>query len=60
MATAPASICSVPISAEAVPAISPCASSASTAVVGITCPMKALAQKKSTISTASELPPAAK
>src|SRR6185437_10578380 len=35
---APVTNCSVPISAEAVPAIGPCRSSASTAVVGITRP----------------------
>ncbi|RWF73279.1 MAG: hypothetical protein EOS26_18290 [Mesorhizobium sp.] len=38
MATAPIAKCSVPISAEAVPAIAPCSSMASTEVVGITRP----------------------
>ena len=45
MAAAPVSICSVPSSAEAVPAMAPCFSSASTAVVGITRPMNVLAMK---------------
>jgi hypothetical protein len=60
MASAPVSICSVPSSAEAVPAMAPCISSASTPVVGITRPMKPEAMKYRTISTQMLSPPAAK
>ena len=40
IAATPVTMCSVPISADAVPAISPCSSSASTEVVGMTRPRK--------------------
>ena len=56
--SAPISICSVPSSAEAVPAMAPCSSSASTELVGITMPMKALEMKYIPISTHILSPPA--
>ena len=57
MARAPLSICSVPSRADAVPAMAPCFSSASTEVVGITSPISALATKYMPISTARSSPP---
>ena len=49
--TAPVTICSVPPSAEAMPAIGPCSSSASTMVEGMTRPRQAKAKKSIAIST---------
>ncbi|MNT82051.1 hypothetical protein D3C72_2217290 [compost metagenome] len=50
----------MPSSAEAVPAMAPCISSASTPVVGITRPMKPEAMKYRTINTHRLSPPIAK
>ena len=56
--TPPVSICSVPPSEDARPAISPCSSSAITIVVGITRPRQALAQNSMPTTTARLAKPA--
>ena len=58
--TAPVTICKVPSRADAVPAISPCASSASTDVVGTTRPRNPKLTNTSTASTSRRSTPAAK
>jgi hypothetical protein len=51
MIAAPVSICRVPASADAIPAIGPCSSSPSTIVDGMTRPNHAKARKSSVIRT---------